>query len=71
MNMSIHGLSLNILCMHDNIYHSQIAYEPDEGLDEWQEKVFETQTRLPLLHWPTEAEKSYWSDIVSWHIVFI
>ena len=49
---------------------SLVAYDPDEGLDEVQEKVFENQTRLPrdLLHWPSEKDQSrtYWSNIVSW-----
>jgi len=43
-----------------------LAYEPDEGLDEWTEDVFESQVRLPLSSWPGE-DKSYWSDIVSWY----
>lgn len=41
-----------------------IAFEPDEGLDEWMEDIFENQLRLPLSHWPVESE-SYWTDVVS------
>lgn len=40
-----------------------IAFEPDEGLDEWVEDIFENQLRLPLSHWPTEKD-SYWTDVV-------
>ena len=50
--------------------YCSLAYEPDEGLDEWLEDVFETQTRLPLSNWPTGIEHSYWSDVVSLDIVF-
>ncbi|XP_064383023.1 myoferlin-like isoform X2 [Halichondria panicea] len=39
-----------------------IAFEPDEGLDEWMEDIFENQLRLPLSHWPVESE-SYWTDV--------
>ena len=41
-----------------------IAFEPDEGLDEWTEDVFENQLRFPLSHWPSETD-SYWTDVVS------
>ena len=43
-----------------------IGFEPDEGLDEWTEDVFEYQLRLPLGHWP-DPSQSYWADIVSTH----
>lgn len=48
-----------------------IAFEPDEGLDEWTEDVFENQTRYPLSNWPDEST-SFWTDIVSlwqWFVV--
>ncbi len=41
-----------------------MAFEPDEGLDEWAEDVFENQLRDPLCNWPPE-EKSRWTDVVS------
>ena len=41
-----------------------IAFEPDEGLDEWTEDIFEYQLRYPLGHWP-ESSDSYWADVVS------
>ncbi len=40
------------------------AFEPDEGLDEWAEDVFENQLRAPLCNWPPE-EQSWWTDVVS------
>ena len=42
-----------------------IAFEPDEGLDEWTEDVFENQLRIPLSHWPAE-KGSFWTDVVSY-----
>ena len=41
-----------------------IAFEPDEGLDEWTEDIYENQTRYPLSNWPDEST-SFWTDIVS------
>lgn len=41
-----------------------IAFEPDEGLDEWTEDIFENQLRFPLANWPAEKD-SYWTDVVS------
>ena len=41
-----------------------IAFEPDEGLDEWTEDIFEYQDRYPMGYWPDESQ-SYWADIVS------
>ncbi len=43
-----------------------IAFEPDEGLDEWTEDIFEYQNRYPLGHWPDSSE-SYWADLVRDH----
>ena len=40
-----------------------IAFEPDEGLDEWTEDVYENQSRYPLAHWPDQT-LSFWTDIV-------
>lgn len=40
-----------------------IAFEPDEGLDEWTEEIFEYQDRYPFGHWP-EQTQSYWADVV-------
>ena len=39
------------------------TFEPEEGLNEWTEEIFENQTRKFLSHWPDES-KSYWTDLV-------
>ena len=59
---SLVAIFINSLCPSPSCI--SLAYEPDEGLDEWTEDVFESQVRLPLSSWPGE-DKSYWSDIVS------
>ena len=41
-----------------------IAFEPDEGLDEWTEDIFENQLRPPFSSWPN-SDRSWWSDVVS------
>lgn len=46
-----------------------IAFEPDEGLDEWTEDVYENQSRYPLANWPDQT-LSFWTDIVSLHYCY-
>ncbi|KAL5471552.1 hypothetical protein EMCRGX_G029676 [Ephydatia muelleri] len=40
-----------------------IAFEADEGLNEWQEDIYENQIRAPFSSWPNDPTKSYWSDV--------
>ena len=40
-----------------------IAFEADEGLNEWQEDIYENQIRAPFSSWPSDAAKSFWSDV--------
>ena len=42
-----------------------MAFEPDEGLDEWQEDIFEHHTRKPFSGWPQDMAKASWYDVVS------
>ena len=48
-----------------------MAFEPDEGLDEWQEDIFEHQTRKPFSGWPQDIAKSSWYDVVSYVVLII
>ena len=43
-----------------------ISYEPDDGLNEWTEDVFEHQTRRPFSNWPIDMSNSSWFDVVSY-----
>ncbi|KAL5471557.1 hypothetical protein EMCRGX_G029682 [Ephydatia muelleri] len=40
-----------------------IAFEADEGLNEWQEDIYENQIRAPFSSWTNDPTKSYWSDV--------
>ncbi|KAL5471562.1 hypothetical protein EMCRGX_G029688 [Ephydatia muelleri] len=40
-----------------------IAFEADEGLNEWQEDIYENQIRAPFSSWPNDPTQSYWSDV--------
>lgn len=42
-----------------------IAYEPDEGLNEWTEDIYEHQTRRPFSNWPADISHSSWFNVVS------
>ena len=42
-----------------------IAYEPDEGLNEWAEDIYEHQTRRPFSSWPADMSQSSWFNVVS------
>lgn len=41
-----------------------VAFEPDEGLNEWQQDAFEQQTRRTFQSWPDQMIKSTWFDTV-------
>ena len=41
-----------------------VAFEPDEGLNEWQQDAFEQQTRRTFQNWPDQMIKSTWFDSV-------
>ena len=43
--------------------HTSIAFEADEGLNEWQEDIYENQIRAPFSSWTNDPTKSYWSDV--------
>ena len=40
-----------------------IAFEADEGLNEWQEDIYENQIRAPFSSWPNDPTRSFWSDV--------
>ncbi len=42
-----------------------IAFDQDEGRNEWQEDLFEHQNRKPFGGWPSDMIKSSWYDVVS------
>ena len=42
-----------------------IAFDQDEGRNEWQEDLFEHQNRKPFGGWPSDMTKSTWYDVVS------
>lgn len=42
-----------------------IAYEPDDGLNEWTEDIYEHQYRRPFSSWPADESASSWYDVVS------
>ena len=42
-----------------------IAFDEDEGRNEWQEDLFEHQNRKPFGGWPSDMTKSSWYDVVS------
>ena len=41
-----------------------VAFELEEGLNEWQQDIFEQQTRGVFQNWPDEMDKSTWFDAV-------
>jgi hypothetical protein len=40
------------------------TFEPEEGLNEWTDEIFENQTRPLLSDWPDESQ-SNWTDLVN------
>jgi hypothetical protein len=42
-----------------------VAFEPDEGLNEWTEDVYEHQMRRPFSGWPADSSHSSWFTVVS------
>ena len=41
-----------------------IDFEPDDGHDEWQQEVFEHQSRGKFENWPAKMSDSTWLDLV-------